>query len=414
MNKLNKVQVLMPQYMKNFKCIGGKCEDSCCVGWTVSIDKDTYKKYRSNTNVELKELLYKNIKRWRSKGSHEEYAKVILKDNKSCPFLDENKFCKIHSILGEESLSSTCKIYPINYNKIDDTLEKSATLSCIEAARLALLNPDPMEFDFSESEQNDNHLIKTTIKTNDTKFDNKLKKYFWEIRIFTINLLQNRVYKLWERIVILGIVSEKIEELLKNNEIDKIPVTLGTYSNCIEKGEFHEYLKQIPSNNSIQMVIVKALADKRYVMGITSERYVECFAEFMKGIEYIEDRPSKDIIKSYEEAYKNYYKACEEKYEYIIENYLVNYIFENIFPLNKKSIFESYIMFVVNYSLIKMNLIGMSAFHKENFSEEHIVKLIQSFTKTVNHNSMFLKSVYEIICENNLSTLAYMTILVKN
>lgn len=29
---------LMPEYMKKFKCIGGECEDTCCAGWTVSLD----------------------------------------------------------------------------------------------------------------------------------------------------------------------------------------------------------------------------------------------------------------------------------------------------------------------------------------------------------------------------------------
>ena len=41
-----KRRVLMPQYMAKFRCIGSECEDSCCVGWRVTVDEDTYKKYR--------------------------------------------------------------------------------------------------------------------------------------------------------------------------------------------------------------------------------------------------------------------------------------------------------------------------------------------------------------------------------
>ena len=32
-----------PDYMTNFKCIGKDCIDSCCSGWRIDIDKETYK-----------------------------------------------------------------------------------------------------------------------------------------------------------------------------------------------------------------------------------------------------------------------------------------------------------------------------------------------------------------------------------
>ena len=38
-------RMLVPQYVRKFACIGGACEDTCCQGWRVPIDKETYKKY---------------------------------------------------------------------------------------------------------------------------------------------------------------------------------------------------------------------------------------------------------------------------------------------------------------------------------------------------------------------------------
>ena len=45
----------IPKYMKNFECIGKDCIDSCCVGWNIQIDKNTYKKYN------LKHLFYAGL-----------------------------------------------------------------------------------------------------------------------------------------------------------------------------------------------------------------------------------------------------------------------------------------------------------------------------------------------------------------
>ena len=40
------MKVLKPFYYDDFNCIANKCIDSCCVGWNVYIDKNTYKKYK--------------------------------------------------------------------------------------------------------------------------------------------------------------------------------------------------------------------------------------------------------------------------------------------------------------------------------------------------------------------------------
>jgi len=33
-------------YYDKFECIRSDCEDSCCSGWQVAIDKNTYRKYK--------------------------------------------------------------------------------------------------------------------------------------------------------------------------------------------------------------------------------------------------------------------------------------------------------------------------------------------------------------------------------
>ncbi len=41
------LESLHPLYAKKFRCIGAECEDVCCRGWEVTIDKETYRKYES-------------------------------------------------------------------------------------------------------------------------------------------------------------------------------------------------------------------------------------------------------------------------------------------------------------------------------------------------------------------------------
>lgn len=40
------MKIVTPDYYKNFKCIAGECTDTCCAGWDVDVDKESYKQYR--------------------------------------------------------------------------------------------------------------------------------------------------------------------------------------------------------------------------------------------------------------------------------------------------------------------------------------------------------------------------------
>jgi len=64
--------------------------------------------------------------------------------------------------------------------------------------------------------------------------------------------------------------------------------------------------------------------------------------------------------------------------------------------------------------MIKMHLIGMAGFHKENFAVEHVIQLIQSFSKTIEHNVQYLRDVKELLKKHEFTTMAYMSILIKN
>ena len=32
-------KIIEPDYMSDFACIGGDCEDTCCAGWKVIVDR---------------------------------------------------------------------------------------------------------------------------------------------------------------------------------------------------------------------------------------------------------------------------------------------------------------------------------------------------------------------------------------
>ena len=37
----------VPEYYEKFSCIASRCKDSCCAGWEIDIDEDSYAYYNS-------------------------------------------------------------------------------------------------------------------------------------------------------------------------------------------------------------------------------------------------------------------------------------------------------------------------------------------------------------------------------
>lgn len=402
--------VLVPQYMRQFTCIGSDCEDSCCIGWHVSIDKTTYKKYAKVRDRELRLKLDKAIIRNRASTSPETYAEIKFENSPRCPLLTEEKLCSVQMKLGENYLSNTCSIYPRLTNKVNNKWEKSGSISCPEIARLALLNPAGLEFDEVLEPDDPRNTWSGLIDTASSD-----RKYFWELRIFTIQVLQDRNYSLTERLIILGMFYQKAQKCLDEARFDDIPTLISQYTSLLKSGVFAEELQSIPVEHGVQMELLKTLVDIRFNKGISSKRYSECIAEFLHGIAYHSDASTEEITARYAEAYEQYYLPFMTKHEYILENYLVNYVFSKLFPYsNRQTFYDNYVTLVIHYSLIKLHLIGMAGYHKEAFSTELVLKLIQSLAKAVEHDNKYVSSIHSLLKDNGYTTLGYMAILIKN
>ena len=130
------MKLYAPKYYKRFKCIAGKCEHSCCIGWEIDIDEDTAKKYKK-----LKSGYGSVIS---DSVSNEGTPHFKLGEHDRCPHLDENGLCRIILNLGEDYLCDICREHPRFYN-YTSVAEVGIGMSCPEAARVILSAPDYAE-----------------------------------------------------------------------------------------------------------------------------------------------------------------------------------------------------------------------------------------------------------------------------
>ncbi|MBR6594102.1 MAG: flagellin lysine-N-methylase [Clostridia bacterium] len=123
-----------PAYYKSFACIADKCDHSCCVGWEIDIDSETYGRYKALEGGYAQQIT-ESIS---VEGGTPHFR---LGSGDRCPHLDGRGLCRIIFSFGEEHLCHICREHPRFYN-YTDRVEVGLGMSCREAARLILSSPD--------------------------------------------------------------------------------------------------------------------------------------------------------------------------------------------------------------------------------------------------------------------------------
>lgn len=402
--------ILIPEYLEDFGCIGGACEDTCCAGWNITVDKKTYQNYRKVKHPEISEKLQRYVKRNRKQQDDSSYAKLLLDENKNCHMMLEDGLCGIHKELGEQFLCNTCAMYPRQFTQVGSFIEKSLTLSCPEAARVVLLREDGLGFIETEEPKETRGLI-------GNKLDLNKHPLFWDIRIFIIELMQNRTQPIEIRLIILGLFIQKFEQLKQSDLEQQLPKIMEDYLNRLCNEEYINSLKNIEGNLNFQLNLARDLI--RYRMSTeSSDKYLAILYQLLDGLLLDEDdnKEVQDInqsIAKYNQSYLEFYEPFMKKQGYILENYVVNYIFKNLFPFDYNTMFESYMMLIIHFTLIKLHMIGMAA-KQQKLTQDMVIECIQQLVKTIEHHSSYLQGVRKGMEDSGYNTMGHMFVMINN
>ena len=388
-----------PRYYERFRCIGAACEDTCCQGWGVFVDKATYQKYQICGDSELSAKL-KELVTIRPAGSDLLYASISSPGGR-CSFLTGG-LCSIQKRLGDEYLGHVCATYPRVLNTSGNRRERSLDLSCPEAARLALLDPARMDFGATAEETIDG------------------------VRKLILSLLQNRAYAVFKRLILVGMVCGEWRTLEGSSASPEGKARfLEDFATAVSGKQYDAYLASCVADPVTQLSTVLDLMVARLRMDYTSPRYRSICREFADGLGLKSGAVDwEEVGARYFDAYHGYYVPFFETHEYVLEHYLVAYAFKTRFPFGAPPVnrildlersvdpfVAQYLLLAAYFSVVKAVMIGLAAFHKGEFSAEHVVRAIQSISKTLEHCEPYPLRVIEVLGRNGIRDCVGMSLL---
>jgi lysine-N-methylase len=384
-------RVLQPKCFERFRCIGADCEDTCCVGWGVPVDRETYEKYQNLPAHRIADKALSSLVEINPAGSSTGDFAILRLEGAKCPALHDH-LCAIQQTLGEPYIPDLCSKYPRVLNVIGDAIERSLHLSCPEAARLVLTDPGAMVFYESTEERLQHRSGSLNFIAGDP--DDRL----YRIRALVIELIRERSLPLWQRIVSVGFAIDRLAGV----DMACAVTVLEDYLGSLRRGSFDRSFAALKADPAFQLETVLELVVARIGSDYTSPRFLECYKELMRGLAWTPATTMEELVSRYCFSSQRFFLPFIRRHEHLLENYLINYIFRTVFPYrsrlpdrkseidsSRESMRRSFVILVVHYAIIRTMLIGMAALYKNNLSVHQVVKLVQSYSKAFLHSTSF-------------------------
>ena len=405
----NMRRVLMPAYLARFRCLGAACEDNCCeAGWNIPIDASTFARYRDLDHPMGSALRASMPANPIDKTTPEDFARIRLDDRGCCPFLSD-RLCGIQQTLGEAYISNVCVSYPRRTNIVEGDLERAATVSCPEIARLALLDADGMRLTTIEEPSSTRTVVGAVFDSSDLQAGLLLSQAK-VIRQHSVRLLTVRSGTIQARVVALGLYLKRIGKALDPSAVDE---AFHLYERSLV--EVDEELRAIAPPRALQLEMLRELTVERFATGrvLPSGRYDQLVDRVARGLRLRRTaQAGEDSIAAYDMAHEGIVRAYLDRRPHLLENFLVNHVYSTSFPFSGgRKPFDEYVLMSVRFALVKMLLVGAAAC-EGRLTDDLVIETIQPFERVVSHDPSFLRHMLQLLKRSHAATMPFLTALV--
>lgn len=364
------MKIRYPKYYEQFACIAGACEDTCCAGWEIDIDDASYEYYMQVSGTFGKRIR-ESIKEYQldDEDVYESHG-FILKEEKRCPFLNENNLCDIILELGEDAICDVCTNTPRNFLEYGNAREISISPSCAEAGRLIFGSREKVVFVEKEVEE------ELDFKENEE--DLAVAEVIRSARDTAIMILQNREISVYKRIYDFLIYADEVQGYLNKDALHEIPVYCEkewiklrrekkiTFQKKIEKYSF--FRKRMESFQRLESI---------------NEEWEHCI-ERMNAL-FLADENGKKRYEDTLSEFRKYLKAQEREYE--LEQLIVYYAFLFLARCVDDFNFWGKAQFCVS-SFLMIQDMALERFYQNAgvFTLEDCVDIVRIYAKEVEHS----------------------------
>ena len=366
----------VPDYYSEFQCVAGACEDTCCAGWKIMVDKAALKKYMLHRGS-YRKVLWKKI-HWKE-GSFRQDAE------KRCAFLNSENLCEMYTNIGEKSLCKTCKLYPRHVEEFEGVREISLSLSCPEVARILLNRTEKVMFLEKETEVDEEY----------EDFDLFLYSVLQDVRGELLYILQDRSLPVEIRTGLVYGIAHDVQRRVNRQELFSCGEVLEKYQK-VSAREFVE--KKVAENKKdLQKMFIFARKLFRILeqLEVLKEDWSIHLFEVIRKL--FRDQSTKEYF-DISEGFYAWIKDSGFPWEIQKEQLLVYFIFTYFCgAVYDGEILKKVQMAIISVDLIEEMLKVRWLRNDKMLDIEDVMDVVYRYSREVEHSDQNLKEMEEMM-----------------
>lgn len=399
------MKILQPYYYDEFKCVGDKCRNTCCEGWNIWIDKESFKKYK-NEDDEFGKYLNSKMEINDQSEDDTDYGEFMLDIEGRCSLLNEKNLCKLYINKGEEYLCRTCTVFPRTADQFtEDYVERNLELSCPVVAGYLVENNISLEFVVKEDELTD---LDEKIITEWYDGIKERDDLYLKSRNMLIKTAKAKEISIEKRLIFMKMIQSKIQSVLDEEEYLKGFDILKEAEDAIKSNLNIVDFKIEENKNTLQkynmiLNILNLILEEEFYMNEKLSDFIRILVEF------ITDRCNfkKEYLERKEREFSSYFNDKE----YILENYIVYDIYKrymaSIEDVDTDKVLN---ILIISYSIMKAMLISIWDTNKD-LNDNDIIDVLSLYEKYI-QESFVRDSIEEFLNEVEYDTLEKLKIMI--
>jgi lysine-N-methylase len=304
----------------------------------------------------------------------------------------QDSLCSVQKHLNESYLSDTCFTYPRSTRQFAGGIEQSLTLSCPEAARQALLSPDA--FDFVENKI----FVRDTSAGKIKPMHGLGAETMNEIRIFCFQVMRTQGLEVWEKLAVLGVFCESLTKAIQAHNQQAVPALIEELVAALETGSITAALKDMPPNHSYQALVFATMwkVMHKAAHSASQNAILDMIGKGMPTDPTSEQSLEQQIVDNYRRGIERLPAALSEA-PWLMEHYLLNEMFTNLFPFGDTTPYEHYLRLISRFGMVRFMLAAQCNSSDTLPTPALLAQTVQVFCRRVQHDSKFAKQINQAL-----------------
>ena len=397
--------VYMPEYYQKFQCLGGACQNTCCQRWGVPLTKGDYDKLRNLRAGKELEAVVTGMTRRRKDGGPI-YAELVFDSESRCPCLSGEGLCGLQQACGYEVLPDICKQFPRLVSFFEEIAlgKRSCTPGCEVVVRFFLEETEGLGFIHEQVKGPEPRAIVYQSLFSKAPV---LGRRFWEIQAALVDILQNRAYRLEERMLLMGLSLREFQTVLEEESEASLArwqrkaALMGQGDSC--RGLLSDIQVDVRLSAASHLRIIRD--EGSILLPDLKERILTRFnvkdlGETEGGFSFDTDAVAR--------ARAFFAQSCPQG-EILLENLMVNYLFQDRAPFEQGGPWESFQLLASIFSLLRFVMVAV---YTEDSRPDDLVAPVTQACRSILHSASVKNYLVEFQKATESDSLAHMALLV--